>query len=43
MMAKGSDYYKCGLLKWSAAPLFSRIKLIISVIALVVALVALYK
>lgn len=36
-----NEHYKCGLRKWSCFPLSSRIRLIVSVISLIVALGAL--
>ena len=35
------EHYKCGLRKWSCFPLSSRLRLIVSVISLIVALGAL--
>lgn len=35
-----SDYYKCGLLKWSKAPLISRITLCVSLVALIISMIA---
>ena len=33
-----SDYYKCGLLKWSKTPILSRVSLLVSAFALVASL-----
>lgn len=38
-----SDYYKCGLLKWSKTPILSRVSLLVSAFALAVSLLARYK
>ena len=39
--AKESDYYKCGLLKWSKTPLMSRITLCVSVFQFIISLLLL--
>lgn len=38
-----SDYYKCGLLKWSKTPILSRVSLLVSAFALAISLLARYK
>ena len=40
--AKESDYYKCGLLKWSKTPLISRITLCVSLAALIISMIVRY-
>lgn len=40
--AKESDYYKCGLLKWSKTPLISRISLCVSLATLIISMIVRY-